>query len=250
MSGSQITPLISALITGLIGLIGTLAGVYYQRRSETHRQLANQIYQPMYDELVEVSEGNLPFDTSDERFRSYWSELDRYWHSRVDDKLRDQIEEYVDLLDVANSAFLEIAEAIVSNRKLSDVKDTRSASGSSEYVEAKLLFKESSSGGRQTNTALVDWFEAYSRALLEATDTEELRQKLEQQADDLSPEHRRAIDSWEDKHLVELGKAIQEADKQVDFPSGISSTEELFEKLKTEAESLSEEVKQKTDGLI
>jgi len=156
----------------------------------------------------------------------------------------------VDLLDVANSAFLEIAEAIVSNRKLSDVKDTRSASGSSEYVEAKLLFKESSSGGRQTNTALVDWFEAYSRALLEATDTEELRQKLEQQADDLSPEHRRAIDSWEDKHLVELGKAIQEADKQVDFPSGISSTEELFEKLKTEAESLSEEVKQKTDGLI
>jgi len=105
MSGIQITPLISALIIGLIGLIGTLAGIYYQRRSETKRQLANQIYQPMYDELIEVSEGNLPFDTSDERFRSYWSELDRYWHSRVDDELREQIEEYVDLLDIAIQRF-------------------------------------------------------------------------------------------------------------------------------------------------
>lgn len=250
MSGIQITPLISALITGVIGLIGTLAGVYYQRRSETHRQLANQIYQPMYDELVEVSEGDLPFDTSDERFRSYWFELDRYWHSRVDDELRNQIEEYVDLLEIANLAFLEIAEEIISNRKLSDVKDTRSTSGSSEYVEAKLLFKQSSSGGRKTYTPLVEWFEAYSTALLEATDTTELRRKLEEQADDLSPEHRRAIDSWEDKHLRELGKAIQEADEQVDFPGTISSTEELFENLKSEAESLSEAVKQKTDGLI
>jgi hypothetical protein len=250
MSGIQITPLISALLTGIIGLLGTLVGVYYQRRSETHRQLARQIYQPMYDELVEVAEGELPFDTSDERFRSYWSELDRYWHSRVDNELRDQIEEYVDLLDVANSAFLEIAEEIVSNRKLSDVKDTRSASGSSEYVEAKLLFKESSSGGRSTYMPLVDWFGAYSTALLEATDTTELRQKLEEQADDLSPEHRRAIDSWEDKHLVELGKAIQTADEEVDFPDGVSSTDELFEKLMSEADTLSKKVKQKTDRLI
>jgi len=250
MSGIQITPLISALLTGIIGLLGTLVGVYYQRRSETHRQLANQIYQPMYDELVDVSEGELPFDISDERFCSYWSELDRYWHSRVDEKLREQIEEYVDLLDVADTAFLEIAEAIVSNRKLNSVNDTVSGSGSSEYVETKLLFKESSSGGRQTTAPLVDWFEAYSTPLLEAKDTDELRQKLEEQADNRSPEHRRAIDSWEDDDLIELGKAIQEADEQVDFPDEISSTHELFEKLKTEADSLSEVVKQKTDRLI
>jgi len=113
-----------------------------------------------------------------------------------------------------------------------------------------LLFKQSSSGGRKTYTSLVDWFEAYSTALLEASNTTELRQKLEEQADDLSPEHHRAIDSWEDKHLGELGKAIQEADEQVDFPRGISSTEELFEKLKTEGDSLSEAVKQKTHGLL
>lgn len=250
MSGIQITPLISALISGLIGLIGTLVGVYYQRRSETHRQLANQIYQPMYDELVEVSEAELPFDISDEQFCSYWSELDRYWHSRVDDKLQSHIEEYIGLLNVANSAFIEIAEKIISSREIREVKQTRSASGSSEYVEAKLLFKRSSSGGRRSYTPLVDWFEAYSTALLESTDTTELRQKLEEQADDLSPEHRRAIDSWEDKHLRELYKAIQEADEQVDFPGPISSTEELLKKLKSESYSLSEELKQKADKLI
>jgi len=250
MSGIQITSLISALLTGLIGLFGTIVGIYYQRKSETRRQLANQIYQPLYDELVKVAEGDLPFDTSDEQFCSYWSELDRYWQSRVDAELRGRLEDYTNLLDVADSAFLEIAEEIVSNRKLHEIKDTRSASGSSEYVEAKLLFKKSSSGGRSTYTALVDWFGAYSTALFESTDIDELRENLEEQADDLSPEHRRAIDAWEDEHLVELGKAIQEADSEVDYPDDVSSTEELFERLKTEAESLSIAVKRKADSLI
>jgi len=250
MTGVQITPIISALLTGLIGLLGTLVGVYYQRKSETRRQLVSQIYRPMYDELSEVAEGELPFDTSDEEFCSYWSELDRYWQSRVDDGLRGRLEEYASLLDVANSAFLEIAEEIVSNRKLHDVKSSRSGGGSSEYVDVKLLFKQSSSGGRSTYTALVDWFGAYSEALLESTNVEELRESLEKQADDLSPEHRRAIDSWEDEHLVELGKAIQKADTEVDYPDGVSSTEELFERLKTEAESLSNPVKREADDLI
>jgi hypothetical protein len=250
MSGIQITPLISALLTGLIGLLGTLAGVYYQRKSETRRQLASKIYRPLYDELVEVAEGELPFDTSDEQFSSYWSGLDRYWQSRVDEALQKRLEEYTTLLAVANSAFLEIAEEIVSNRKLHEVKNSRSGGGSSEYVDVKLLFKQSSSGGRKTYTALVDWFGAYSTALLESTDIDELRENLEKRADELSPEHRRAIDSWEDEHLVELGKAIQQADDSVDYPDDVSSTDELFERLKTEAESLSIAVKQKADSLI
>jgi hypothetical protein len=250
MYGVQITPLISALLTGLIGLLGTLVGVYYQRKSERRRQLASKIYRPLYDELVEVEDGKLPFDTSDEQFSSYWSGLDRYWQSRVDEKLQKRLEVYTDLLDVANSAFLVIAEEIVSNRELHEVKNSHSSGGSSEYVDVKLLFKQSSSGGRNTHTALVNWFGAYSTALLESTETDELRENLEKRAEELSPEHRRAIDSWEDEHLVELGKAIQEADDSVDYPDNVSSTDELFERLKTEAESLSTVVKQKADSLI
>lgn len=248
MSEPQITTLISSLLTGVIGLFGTLVGVYYQRKSETHRQLVNQIYRPMYNELIEVTEGDLPFDTSEERFRSYWIELDRYWHSQVDKNLRDQIKNYVELLDIANSVFFVIAEEIKSNIRLNTVKSSRAGSGTSAYVDTKLLYRVS--GGKNSYVPLVDWFESYSTAILKATDIDELRENLEKQADSLSPEHRRAIDAMEDEHIIELGKAIDKADTEVDFPEGISSTGELFEELKGEAKSLSNNVKQKSESRI
>jgi len=248
VSEPQITTLISPLLTGLIGLFGTLVGVYYQRKSETHRQQVNQIYRPMYNELIEVTEGDLPFDTSDERFRSYWLELDRYWHSQVDEDLRDQIKNYINLLGVANSVFFVIAEEIKSNIRLNTVKSSRAGSGTSAYVDTKLLYRVS--GGKNSYVPLVDWFESYSAAILKATDIDELREKLENKADSLSPEHRRAIDAMEDEHLSELGKAIEKADAEVDFPEGISSTSELFEELETKANSLSNTVKQKSESRI
>ncbi|WP_144049893.1 hypothetical protein [Halorubrum ezzemoulense] len=248
MSGTEITPLISALLTGLIGLFGTLAGVYYQRRSETHRQLVNQIYRPLYDELVEVTEGDLPFDTSDEQFRSYWTELDHYWHSRVDEDLQEQIERYTSLLDVADSVFYVIAEEIRTNIKLNDVISSTAGNGTTAYVDTKLLYRVS--GGKKTHTSIVNWFESYSTAVLDATDVGELRENLEEQADSLSPEHRRAIDSFDDKHLKELGKGIKKADTEVDFPEGVSSTNELFEELRCQANILSIDVKNKLDSLV
>jgi hypothetical protein len=250
MSGNGIIPLISAILTGLIGVGGTLLGVYYQRKSESHRQLVDKIYQPLYDGLIEVAEGELPSDASGEGFNSYWDGLDSYWQSKVDNELRDELNEYSDMLDAADTVFFVIADELVSNRELNDINAIERRKGSSEYEEVKLLFRQSSNDSRKTYTPLVDWFYSYSLALFQSTDTDELRSKLEKQADSLSPEHRRAIDSLDDRHILALSKAIDTADNQVEYPKDISSTSSLIEAIETKAESLSPKLEQKADSLI
>lgn len=250
MPNIEFTPIIAALLSGLFGVVGTLSGIYYQRRSESQRQLVDKVYSPLYNELAEITEGELPFNASEGRFNSYWNELGRYWQSKIDNDLKERIEEYTEKLEMMDFSFRIIADEIVSDKKMGSVKNSVYSGESSEYIDIQLLFKESHTGSRKSYVPILDWFDAYSTELFESNNMHELEEKIKARADSLGSEHRRAIDSWEDKHLKGLGEAIKKADTEIEYSEEISSTSELIEAVKTDSQELSVEIKKESDSLI
>lgn len=242
---------IPPILTGFFGLLGTIVGVLFQRRSEHNRQVNDNIYRPLFNELKRVSCEGLPYNPEKRRFDSYWFELDWYWKSKVDEDLQSDIIQYIDNLETMNLVLETIAEEIISNRsQLGDLWDGTSGHGDSEYIENKLLMKQNQAGSRRTFKPLITWLSEYHSALFQATDLDELRSHLESQAEKKSPEHRRAIDQWSDRDLVVLGEAIEEADENISFPNELSSVHELNEHLETQADQLADRVNNKSSYLI
>lgn len=251
-SGSDgLSALIPPLLTGAFGLLGTLIGVLYQRRSEYNRQANDNLYRPLLSELKGVSKGELAWDSDTRRFHSYWQNLDWYWKTKMDDELSTDLDNYSSDVDALNQSLEKIAEEIISSRsRLGDLWDGTSGHGESEYIENKLLMRQNQAGSRRTFKPLIYWLAEYSDAFFKSTDIDELRTELEDIADTKSPEHRRAIDEWSDQDLVVLGEAIQETNENILFPDDCTSVFELRERIENEAERLTRELDDASPYLI
>lgn len=103
-----------AFVLGLIlgVLIGIIVPVEYRlwRKAKTRRshQLKNRILRPLYNELSDAAEGDLP---QDERgYQSHWQTLDSHQQRQVEEPLRNELAEYSKKLKRVNSLDAELSE--------------------------------------------------------------------------------------------------------------------------------------------
>lgn len=201
---------VSEILSFVGGIAATIAGVVVKTSRDQARKKRDEVYKPIFNEIVSVSKGNLTIE--DGQIVSIWDDFDQEKKHRMSDRTVTLLEDYAQHLKALNRLLRKTEEVI--NQDIDD-EDGILPKEITSYLDQdmpnnQIVYSRFSDGSIEKTGSVNGLLTIAGGELIHAEDPEELEERL---LDNLSPEHRKWVEDWDRKcfeGLLRLRSQVEE----------------------------------------
>jgi hypothetical protein len=201
---------VSEILSFVGGIAATIAGVVVKTSRDQARKKRDEVYKPIFNEIVSVSKGNLTIE--DGQIVSIWDDFDQEKKHRMSDRTVTLLEDYAQHLKALNRLLRKTEEVI--NQDIDD-EDGILPKEITSYLDQdmpnnQIVYSRFSDGSIEKTGSVNGLITIAGSELIHAEDAEELEERL---WDNLSPEHKKWVEDWDREcfeGLLRLRSQIEE----------------------------------------
>lgn len=201
---------LSEILSFVGGIAATIVGVVVKTSRDQARKKRDEVYKPIFNEIVSVSKGNLTIE--DGQIVSIWDDFDQEKKHRMSDRIVTLLEDYAQHLEALNRLLRKTEKVI--NQDIGD-EDGILPKEITSYLDQdmpnnQIVYSRFSDGSIEKTGSVNGLLTIAGSELIHAEDAEELEERL---LDNLSPEHRKWVEDWDRKcfeGLLRLRSQVEE----------------------------------------
>lgn len=201
---------VSEILSFVGGIAATIVGVVVKTSRDQARKKRDEVYKPIFNEIVSVSKGNLTIE--DGQIVSIWDDFDQEKKHRMSDRIVTLLEDYAQHLEALNQLLRKTEKVI--NQDIGD-EDGILPKEITSYLDQdmrnnQIVYSRFSDGSIEKTGSVNGLLTIAGSELIHAEDAEELEERL---LDNLSPEHRKWVEDWDRKcfeGLLRLRSQVEE----------------------------------------
>lgn len=185
---------ISEILSFVGGIAATIVGVVVKTSRDQARNKRDEVYKPIFNEIVSVSKGNLTIE--DGQIVSIWDDFDQEKKHRMSDRIVTLLEDYAQHLKALNRLLRKTEKVI--NQDIGD-EDGILPKKITSYLDQdmpnnQIVYSRFSDGSIEKTGSVNGLITIAGSELIHAEDAEELEERL---WDNLSPEHKKWVEDWD-----------------------------------------------------
>jgi hypothetical protein len=185
---------LSEILSFVGGIAATIVGVVVKTSRDQARKKRDEVYKPIFNEIVSVSKGNLTIE--DGQIVSIWDDFDQEKKHRMSDRIVTLLEDYAQHLEALNRLLRKTEKVI--NQDIGD-EDGILPKKITSYLDQdmpnnQIVYSRFSDGSIEKTGSVNGLITIAGSELIHAEDAEELEERL---WDNLSPEHKKWVEDWD-----------------------------------------------------
>lgn len=181
---------LQASLSILSGIAVALLSGYVTRVRDNQRWLNNEVYGQLYNEIDAVANGTFPREISN--LQSSWSSISSYHRFRVDEELREKLDEFSNNIHYLSNDHLKLKDEQKTSKQLPDEMTDIRPSGQVALQVMRPWDKEI--GGTR---GLSQWLDKFAIVIFESRSPDEMRENLFKVANSAE---RQVFEGW-DEHI-------------------------------------------------
>lgn len=237
-------------------LLGAYAGAYLQRKFEERNRIRQEIHRPLYNELSKASEGNLPFNHVENKYRSIWSDFDPFKKIQLTDNIVDSLNEYEKkLIGLKNLEPNSITGGNISTEQINEFEKSIYDKFPNDLLEEQQLtstgeysgFVAEGSGELKPDRLMSE----IGISLFAAQSAPELRELMFNLAEAKSRHLHETIVMWDNEHEgweVNFFEALK--DSENDHFQNYKRAAELYREIMKESQKIGDELENRINKIV
>ncbi|WP_152422613.1 hypothetical protein [Natrinema pellirubrum] len=214
------------------GILTAILSSYIDLIRDRQDELKNEVYDPIYDELMLAKDGELPYDSGE--FRSEWKDIDPHKKYSIGENTRSELNTYSNHIDQCNDLVASIRSEIYQ----------RANDGSNLFVATQggSMVILPSSPQRTSELYADNFVKTYASVLLRSRSAESLEKELIEYSIESNHANKKSFRMWPSEYYLEVWDCIEEAEKEWANNNDFSSRFELFDTIQKEAMEIHPEI--------
>ncbi|MFA9503370.1 hypothetical protein ACERIM_11415 [Natrinema sp. H-ect1] len=222
------------------GILTAILSSYIDLIKERQQALRQDVFDPIYDEIVRVVDGELPYESGE--FKSEWEDLDPHKKYGVNENTRKNLKEYSDYISDYDKLVDYLRKSIRQKGEKEGTQVFLQTNNNSMIVLPTVP-------SRSSNIFADNFVNQYAPVLLKSKTAEDLEENLKKFAVDNNRTDKRDFRAWPSEYYTEIWDSVEEAEEEWLEENGFDGRFELFREIQTIATEIRPHIESQMDNV-